>query len=85
MKDLRNFFYKMVIAINIYLPPKSDKIEKKFLFSVMIELKVSFLHKNRICMSGVIPDVSVQTFFHQSGPCYTDFPRQILWVDRIGN
>ena len=36
-------------------------------------------------MSGVIPDVSVQTFFNQSGPCYTDFPRQILWVDRIGN
>lgn len=36
-------------------------------------------------MSGVIPDVSVQTFFHQSGPRYTDFPRQILWIDRIGN
>ena len=36
-------------------------------------------------MSGVIPDVSVQTFFHQSGPLNTDFPRQILWVDRIGN
>ena len=36
-------------------------------------------------MSGVIPDVSVQTFSHQSGPRYTDFPRQILWVDRIGN
>ena len=31
MKDLSKFFCKMVIAIKIYLPPKSDKIEKKIL------------------------------------------------------